>query len=142
MTRLSQLLVGKGSAVHAIAPQASVFEAIRSMAENHVGALLVMDGGRLVGMVSERDYARKVILKGRSSAETAVREIMSAPVVTVGPDQTVDEAMRLMTDGRFRHLPVVQGTSVVGVVSIGDLVKSLIEEQQHTIDDLRAYING
>lgn len=142
MTRLSQLLVGKGSAVHSIAPQASVFDAIRSMAENHVGALLVMDGTRLVGVVSERDYARKVILKGRSSAETPVREIMTAPVVTARPEQTVDEAMRLMTEGRFRHLPVVQGGSVVGVVSIGDLVKSLIEEQQHTIDDLRAYING
>jgi CBS domain-containing protein len=142
MTRLSQLLKHKGSAVHAVAPGDSVIDAIRSMAENHVGALLVMDGQRLVGIVSERDYARKVILKGRSSADTAVRDIMSAPVVTAAPDQTLDDAMRLMTDRRFRHLPVVQFGRVVGVLSIGDLVKWMLDEQQHTIEDLRAYISG
>jgi CBS domain-containing protein len=142
MTLLSHLLQGKGSGVHAVAPGASVIDAIRSMAENHVGALMVMDGHELLGIVSERDYARKVILKGRSSAATAVREIMSAPVVTASPDQTVDDAMRLMTNGRFRHLPIVQAGRVIGVVSIGDLVKSVIEEQQHTIEDLRAYISG
>ncbi len=139
---LSQLLDGKGHAVYAVAPGASVFDAIRSMADNHVGALLVMEGPQLVGIVSERDYARKVILKGRASATTPVREIMSAPVHSISPDQTVDDAMRLMTERRIRHLPVVRAEKVVGVVSIGDLVKCVIDDQQHTIDDLRSYIRG
>ena len=142
MALLSQLLDGKGHAVYAVAPGASVFDAIRSMAENHVGALLVMEGQQLVGIVSERDYARKVILKGRASATTPVREIMSAPVHTISPDQNVDDAMRLMTERRIRHLPVVRSDSVIGVVSIGDLVKCVIDDQQHTIDDLRSYIRG
>jgi CBS domain-containing protein len=142
MTLLSHLLDGKGRAVHAVAPGASVIDAIRSMADNHVGALLVMEGAELVGIVSERDYARKVILLGRSSSTTAVRDIMSAPVVTVSPDQTVDDAMRLMTERRIRHLPVTRGSKVIGVVSIGDLVKCVIEDQQHTIEDLRSYIRG
>ncbi len=142
MTLLSQLLDNKGHAVHAIAPGASVIDAIRSMADNHVGALLVMENQQLVGIVSERDYARKVILLGRASATTAVREIMSSPVFTIAPDETVDDAMRLMTDRRIRHLPVVRGGKVIGVLSIGDLVKSVIEEQQHTIEDLRSYIHG
>lgn len=142
MPLLSQLLKDKGAAVFAVEPGASVMDAIRSMADNHVGALLVMEGPRLVGIVSERDYARKVILKGRSSATTAVREIMSAPVHTVAPEHSVDDAMRLMTDRRIRHLPVVQGERVVGVLSIGDLVKSVIDEQRHTIEDLRTYIAG
>jgi CBS domain-containing protein len=142
MTLLSQLLDGKGHAVYAVAPGASVFDAIRSMADNHVGALLVLDGQQLVGIVSERDYARKVILKGRASATTPVREIMSAPVYSISPDQTVDDAMRLMTERRIRHLPVVRSDKVLGVVSIGDLVKCVIDEQQHTIDDLRSYIRG
>lgn len=142
MVLLSQLLDSKGHSVHAIAPGASVIEAIRSMAENHVGALLVMEGQALAGIVSERDYARKVILLGRSSATTAVREIMTAPVLTLPPDSTVDEAMRMMTDHRIRHLPVVAAGRVLGVVSIGDLVKSVIEDQRHTIDDLQSYIRG
>lgn len=142
MVLLGQLLDSKGHAVHAIAPGASVIDAIRSMAQNHVGALLVMDGTELAGIVSERDYARKVILLGRSSATTAVRDIMSAPVVTLPPESSVDEAMRLMTDRRIRHLPVVATGRVLGVVSIGDLVKSVIEEQRHTIDDLHSYIRG
>jgi len=142
MTLLSQLLDGKGHAVYAVAPGASVFDAIRSMADNHIGALLVMEGPQLVGIVSERDYARKVILKGRASATTPVREIMSTPVHSISPDQTVDDAMRLMTERRIRHLPVVRAEKVVGVVSIGDLVKCVIDEQQHTIDDLRSYIRG
>jgi len=108
MTLLSQLLDGKGHAVYSVAPGASVFDAIRSMADNHVGALLVMEGAQLVGIVSERDYARKVILKGRASATTPVREIMSVPVHSISPDQTVDDAMRLMTERRIRHLPVVR----------------------------------
>jgi CBS domain-containing protein len=142
MTVLSQLLDVKGRSVHAIAPGASVIDAIRAMADNHVGALVVLDGQRLVGIVSERDYARKVILMGRSSATTAVRDIMSTQVATVSPQNSVDDAMRLMTERRIRHLPVLKGDAVVGVVSIGDLVKSVIEEQQHTIEDLRSYIQG
>ena len=142
MTLLNQLLDNKGRAVYSIAPGASVIDAIRSMADNHVGALLVMENQQLVGLVSERDYARKVILLGRSSATTAVREIMSSPVFTIAPDETVDDAMRLMTERRIRHLPVMRGGKVVGVLSIGDLVKSVIEEQQHTINDLRSYIAG
>jgi CBS domain-containing protein len=142
MMLLSQLLDSKGHAAFTVAPGASVFDAIRSMADNHVGALLVMDAHALVGIVSERDYARKVILMGRSSATTAVREIMSSPVISIGPEQTVDDAMRLMTDRRIRHLPVVHHGKVVGVVSIGDLVKCVIDDQQHTIEDLRSYIRG
>jgi CBS domain-containing protein len=142
MTLLSQLLDGKGHAVHAVAPDSAVIDAVRAMAEHHVGALLVMDDGRLAGIISERDYARKVVLLGRSSTTTAVREIMSSPVFSIAPDGTVEEAMRLMTERRIRHLPVVRGTMVVGVVSIGDLVKSVIEEQRHTIEELEGYIHG
>lgn len=142
MTMLAQLLELKGHGVESISPEASVLEAIRLMAGRHIGALMVMERGRLVGVVSERDYARKVVLQGRSSTNTPVRDIMSSPVVAVAPEQTVEDAMRLMTERRIRHLPVVRGDSVVGVVSIGDLVKSVIEEQQHTISDLRHYIHG
>jgi CBS domain-containing protein len=142
MAMLSQLLGAKGHEVHSVAPGASVLEAVRQMAERHIGALLVIDEGRLVGIISERDYARKVVLNGRNSTSTAVREIMSAPVVTVAPEKTVDDAMRLMTARHIRHLPVVRGEAVLGVVSIGDLVKAVIEDQRHTIDDLRSYIQG
>lgn len=142
MTMLSQLLDHKGHEIHAVAADAAVLDAIRVMAEKHVGALLVMEGGRLVGILSERDYARKVVLKGRSSTTTPVRDIMSTQVVTISPEGTVEDAMRLMTEHRIRHLPVLRGSSVVGVVSIGDLVKSVIEEQRHTIEDLRSYIHG
>ncbi len=142
MTMLSQLLDLKGHEIHSVAPDTVVVDAIRTMAEKYVGALLVMEHGRLVGIVSERDYARKVVLHGRSSDSTAVREIMTASVVTISPEGTVDDAMRLMTEHRIRHLPVVRGVNVVGVVSIGDLVKSVIEEQRHTIEDLRSYIHG
>ena len=142
MTLLSQLLDRKGHSVHAVAPGASVIDAIRSMADNHVGALLVLDNGQLTGIVSERDYARKVILHGRASASTAVREIMSTPVITATPADTVDHAMRIMTDRRIRHLPVLQGGQVVGVVSIGDLVRSVIDAQRSTIEALQTYIQG
>jgi CBS domain-containing protein len=142
MTLLGQLLDHKGHEVHAVAAGASVIDAVRSMADNHVGALLVMEGSRLVGIVSERDYARKVVLQGRSSATTPVRDIMSAPVVTATPDDTVDHAMRLMTDRRIRHLPVLQGDKVVGMVSIGDLVRSIIDAQRSTIEALQSYIQG
>ncbi|HXC58702.1 MAG TPA: CBS domain-containing protein [Steroidobacteraceae bacterium] len=139
---LSQLLDGKGHAVYSIAPGASVIDAIRSMADNHVGALLVLEGQQIVGIVSERDYARKVILLGRSSATTAVRDIMSSPVFTIGAEETVDDAMRLMTERRIRHLPVLRSGKLIGVLSIGDLVKCVIEDQMHTIEDLRSYIRG
>ena len=142
MTILSQLRQSKGNDVWSIAPDASVLDAIRLMAEHHIGALLVMEGRQLAGIISERDYARKVVLKGRSSTSTTVREIMSSPVVTAEPGQTVDDAMRLMTGRRIRHLPVVRNGAVVGVVSIGDLVKSVIEDQRHTIEDLKSYIQG
>jgi CBS domain-containing protein len=142
MTMLSQLLEAKGREVYSVAPGASVLEAIRQMAERHIGALVVLEEGRLVGILSERDYARKVVLNGRSSTSTAVREIMSSPVVTVAPEKTVDDAMRLMTARRVRHLPVMRGDKLVGVVSIGDLVKAVIEDQRHTIEDLRSYIQG
>jgi CBS domain-containing protein len=142
MTLLGQLLDHKGHEVHAVAAGASVIDAIRSMADNHVGALVVMEDGRLTGIVSERDYARKVVLQGRSSATTAVREIMSSPVVTATPGDTVDHAMRLMTDRRIRHLPVLLGDKVVGVVSIGDLVRSIIDAQRSTIEALQSYIQG
>jgi CBS domain-containing protein len=124
-----------------IGPNEPVLEAIRLMAEHHVGALLVMKGDQLVGIVSERDYARKVILKGRSSAETPVSQIMSAPVVTVTLNSSVQECMQLMTARHVRHLPVVEGGKVVGMVSIGDLVKAVIEEQKQTIEQLESYIH-
>jgi CBS domain-containing protein len=142
MQTVRHLLERKQPAVHAVDPQAPVLEAIRLMAEHHVGALLVMHNGEMLGIISERDYARKVILLGRSSADTPVREIMSAPVITVSPMNTLDECMRLVTQRRVRHLPVVDDGTVIGMVSIGDLVKAVIEEQQHTIEQLESYIHS
>jgi CBS domain-containing protein len=141
MTLVRQLIDRKGRTLYSVEPDDPVLEAIRQMAEHHIGALLVMKGSALQGIISERDYARKVILHGRSSAETPVRHIMSSPVITVSPSQTVQDCMQLMTEHRVRHLPVVEGGEVVGMVSIGDLVKAVIEDQQHTIEQLENYIH-
>ncbi|HUI60071.1 MAG TPA: CBS domain-containing protein [Steroidobacteraceae bacterium] len=141
MSTVKQLLDRKGRSVFSVDPEDPVLEAIRLMAERHVGALLVMKGEALQGIISERDYARKVILHGRSSAETPVWQIMSSPVLTVSPAQTLQDCMRLMTEKRVRHLPVVAGGRVEGMISIGDLVKAVIEEQQQTIEQLESYIH-
>jgi CBS domain-containing protein len=142
MALVAQLLKRKGDTIYRIGPDQPVLEAIGLMAQHGVGALLVMHGEQLLGVVSERDYARKVILKGRSSSDTAVRQIMSFPVFTVRPDQTVRDCMQIMTDRRVRHLPVVDHLRVIGVLSIGDLVRSVVEEQQQTIEQLEQYIRG
>ena len=140
MHTLRQLLGSKTPEVYAVAPGDSVIDAIRLMAEKGVGAVLVMEGARLVGIVSERDYARKIVLHGRSSSDTAVRDIMTANVVTVGPQHTVEHCMQVVTEHRIRHLPVVEGGEVIGVISIGDLVKAVIEDQKVQLDELQRYI--
>ena len=142
MRLVKHLLEGKGNAIYAIEPHRPVLEAIRTMADKYVGALLVMDGGNLVGIVSERDYARKIVLLGRSSAETPVSEIMSEPVMTVAPGDSVNHCMKLVTDKRVRHLPVVDNGNVVGVLSIGDLVKAVIDDQAEQLEHLQRYISG
>jgi CBS domain-containing protein len=142
MITVRQLLDKKGRQIFSIAPGTAVLEAIRLMAERHVGALLVMEGETLSGIVSERDYARKVILMGRSSADTPVRDIMTAAVITVQPETPVEECMQVMTERRVRHLPVIEAGRVVGMVSIGDLVKAVIAEQQQHIEQLESYIHS
>lgn len=139
MQNVTHLIESKHAGVISITPDAMVLEAIRLMAEHGIGSVLVMRGAMLVGIVSERDYARNVALKGRASASTAVAEIMSEPV-TVGSHATVNHCMQLMTDRRIRHIAVLDGTRVIGLVSIGDLVKAVIEEQQHEIAQLHQYI--
>jgi len=136
------VLKQKGQNVWHVSPDACVYDAIEMMAEKYVGALMVVSEGRLVGVVSERDYARKVILQGRSSKQTQVKEIMTSPAIFVTPEQTVEDSMRIMTDKHIRHLPVVEEGKILGVVSIGDLVKWMISAQQQTISHLHNYITN
>ena len=140
MLRVKHLLAAKGKEIWTVEAEDPVLEAIQLLANKHIGALPVMRNGTLVGIVSERDYARKIILLGRSSAETPVWEIMSAPVTTVSPEDTVHYCMELVTEQRVRHLPVVDQGRLVAIVSIGDLVKAVIEEQQETIEQLQRFI--
>ena len=136
------VLERKGHATHSVDPDTTVLDALRKMAEHEVGALLVMKADKVLGVLSERDYARKVALLGRASSDTRVSQIMSSPAVTVTPEDTIDACMRLVTDKRIRHLPVLDKGRVVGVLSIGDLVKSVRGEQRETIEQLEAYIRS
>jgi CBS domain-containing protein len=142
ITTVNRILESKGSDVHTVSPEDTVFHALETMAERGVGALVVVDDGAVVGMFSERDYARKVILHGRASRDTAVRDIMSERVVTIGPERTVADCMASMTEHRIRHLPVVEGDQLIGMVSIGDVVKAIMSEQSFLIDQLQSYIQG
>ncbi|MEO1610605.1 MAG: CBS domain-containing protein [Pseudomonadota bacterium] len=140
--KISSILEEKGSTIHSITPQASVFEALTLMAEVNVGALVVMENDRIAGIISERDYARKVVLAGKTSLETKVSDIMSSNVISTTPEQTVDDAMAVMTNSGIRHLPVVQQDQLIGLVSIGDLVKAVISSQKIIIEQLESYIKG
>jgi CBS domain-containing protein len=140
--KIGALIDKKGGRVWSLGPTATIYDALAMMAEKGVGALLIVDEGQLLGILSERDYARKVLLKGRSSRDTAVTEIMSSPVVSVSPSQTVEECMHIVTDKRIRHLPVMENGRIVGIVSIGDLVNWVITAQRETIHHLEAYIAG
>lgn len=142
MKKIQQLLDEKGTRVWSIGPDATVYEALALMAEKGIGALMVIGDGRPVGLFSERDYARNVILKGRASRDTPVRDIMSSPILCVTPDQPLEEAMALMTEHRVRHLPVIREDQVLGMVSIGDLIKSIISEQKFIIEQLEHYISS
>ena len=142
MKTVKQLLQGKAKGLCTVSPDARVFEALKQMADKDIGALLVVEDGKLAGILSERDYARKVILQGKSSHDTPVREIMTERVVYVQPKNTLDECMALMTDKRIRHLPVLDNDKLIGVLSIGDLVKETISEQQFTIKQLESYIHS
>jgi CBS domain-containing protein len=142
MKRVRDILESKGRDVWSIKPAASVYDAMKLMADKGIGALLVIEGTRVVGIISERDYARKVILQGRSSRTTAVQEIMTSRVVYAEPEQNIEECMALMTEMRIRHLPVMEGGQLRGVISIGDLVKSIIAEQKFIIEQLERYITS
>lgn len=142
MTFVSQLLSAKGTDVWSVTPEYTVFAALVLMAEKEVGALLVLDGESLVGIFSERDYARKVILRDKSSRDTSVSEVMSAPVIVVRPDQSIEECMSLMTEKRTRHLPVLDNGKLTGLISIGDVVKAVISDREAVIDQLESYITG
>ena len=142
MQTVDQMMKAKGPGVYSIGPEAPVLDALRLLSDKHIGALLVMRGPELVGILSERDYARKVVLLGRSSADTPVEQIMSSQVTTVDRSATVTECLELMTERRIRHLPVVEGGRVFGMLSIGDCVKAVIEDQRHHIEDLERFIRS
>lgn len=142
MKILQRVLDAKGSEVFSIGPGASVFDALEEMAKRDVGALIVMEDGQVVGIFSERDYARKIILAGKSSRETPVRDIMTDRVIYARPDLTLEQCLALMTDKRIRHLPVLRGDDLIGVVSIGDLVKGIIDDQRFLISQLESYVSG
>lgn len=142
MKTVEQLLRGKDDVIWSTSPTSSVFDALQIMAERNIGALMVMEGKKLTGIFSERDYARKVILKGKSSRDIPVSEVMTTTVVHVQPEQTIEVCMKLMTERHIRHLPVLSGNNLVGMISIGDVVKGIISEQQETIDHLEGYITG
>ncbi len=142
MTTVRQLLEAKGRDVVSVAPDVTVYDAIKLMADRNIGALCVVKDGRLIGLVNERDYARKVMLKGKASPTTSVAEIMTENPICVYPEQTVEQCMAVMTDKSIRHLPVLETNQLVGIVSIGDLVKSIIQEQEFIIDQLAHYIQG
>ncbi|MEJ2464189.1 MAG: CBS domain-containing protein [Candidatus Thiodiazotropha sp.] len=142
MQTINQLLQNKGNRVETVATDATVFEALAIMADKGIGALVVMQDNKPVGLFSERDYARNIILKGRTSKETQIAEVMSSHVVVAHPEQTVEDCMAIMTEKRVRHLPVMQDNQLIGIISIGDLVKAIIENQQFVIEQLVNYING
>jgi CBS domain-containing protein len=142
MKKVRDILEVKGRDIWSIGPGASVFDALKLMAEKDVGALVVLDGDKLGGIISERDYARKIVLLGRASPTTQVKEIMTTDVVCVDPEQNVDECMAVVTEKRIRHLPVLENGELIGLISIGDLVKSIITEQQFIIEQLERYITG
>jgi CBS domain-containing protein len=143
MKKVAQILRSKSDpSIHTIVPTASMFDALMLMAEKNIGALLIMEGETIVGMLSERDYARKIVLMGRSSKETPVRDVMTCPVLYVGPQQSTEECMALMTEKRLRHLPVLDDGKLIGLISIGDLVKDIISEQNFVIEQLQCYISG
>ena len=142
MKTARDLLREKGTQVYATSPDASVYDALQQMAEKNIGALIVFEGDRMVGLISERDYARKIVLKNKFSRETAVAEIMSRDVVTVAPDKNLEECMEVITEHRVRHLPVVEEDRVLGIISIGDIVKGIIEHKEFIIEQLEYYIKG
>lgn len=142
MTTIRQLLAQKGPEVLTIGPDETVFDAIRMMAGHEVGALVVLEDGKLIGIFTERDYARNVFLKGRSSPKTRVSEVMSTHVICVAPEETVEDCMAIMTDRKVRHLPVISENQMIGIVSIGDLVKSIISDQKFVIEQLERFITG
>jgi CBS domain-containing protein len=140
--RISAVLATKDSSLWTVAPHATVYDALELIARKDIGSVLVVEGGRLLGLFSEREYARNVALQGRNSRDTSVVDVMLTPALTISPDTCIDEAMRLMTDYHIRHLPVVKDNAVVGIISIGDLIKWIINAQQHTIEQLECYITG
>jgi CBS domain-containing protein len=142
MTTVRSVLQSKGSDIWSTAPDTSVFDALKVMAEKNVGALLVMEGNQLIGIFSERDYARKVVLKGESSHNIAIRNVMTSGVISVTPDQSIEDCMALMTGKHIRHLPVLENSKLVGLISIGDIVKAIISQHEDTIKQLENYITG